>query len=199
MRLGLNISMELKLQSMHSKHATSLTQVKFHKIASAGKITASVFCDIEKVMIIDYLVLRESQDCHGCLMRRVNNKLCAVIKGKRPGKLRAASSRQRNSEPLFPWPLFPSTDSKCCILYILQTCLHLTFICSYLCKIHLAGRHLRAMKISQMLKMADLNSWMKSSWMIYKKHLNIAGKKCVALNRVYIKNYKAILIAVCYF
>jgi len=45
---------ETKQQSKHWKHVTSPTPVKFRKIASAGKIMASVFWDSEGVLMIGY-------------------------------------------------------------------------------------------------------------------------------------------------
>jgi len=46
---------ETKQQSKQWKHVTSSTPVNFCKIASAGKVTASVFWHIEGVLMIDYL------------------------------------------------------------------------------------------------------------------------------------------------
>ena len=50
-----NFDPETKLQGTQLKHATSLTPVKFHKIASAGKVMASIFWHKERVLTIDYL------------------------------------------------------------------------------------------------------------------------------------------------
>jgi len=46
---------ETKQQSKQWKHVTSSTPVKFRKIASAGKVMASVFWDSGGVLMIDYL------------------------------------------------------------------------------------------------------------------------------------------------
>ena len=46
---------ETKLQSKQWKHATSPPPLKFRKIASAGKVMASVFWDSEGVLMIEYL------------------------------------------------------------------------------------------------------------------------------------------------
>ena len=56
---------ETKLQSKVWKHTTSPPPVKFRKIASAGKVMASVFWDSEGVLMIYYL---ESAPCglQGC-------------------------------------------------------------------------------------------------------------------------------------
>ena len=46
---------ETKQQSKQWKQVTSSTPVKFRKIASAGRVMASVFWDSEGVLMIDYL------------------------------------------------------------------------------------------------------------------------------------------------
>ena len=67
-----------KLQSKEWKHVTSPTPVKFRKIASAGKVMASVFWDSEGVLMIDYL--ERGKTVTGIYYAELIRKLRAVIK-----------------------------------------------------------------------------------------------------------------------
>jgi len=76
---------ETKQRSKQWKHVTSPTPVKFHKIASAGKIMASVFWDSEGVLMIDYL--ERGKTVTGVYYAELIQKLRSAIKEKRRGKL----------------------------------------------------------------------------------------------------------------
>ena len=76
---------ETKLQSKQWKHTTSPPPVKFRKIASAGKVMASVFWDSEGILMIDYL--ERGKTITGVHYADQIRKLRAAIKQKRRGKL----------------------------------------------------------------------------------------------------------------
>jgi len=78
---------ETKQQSKQWKHATSPTPVKFRKIASAGKIMASVFWDSEGVLMIGYL---ERGKTYRCLLRRPDPETSVGYQGE---TLRKVESR----------------------------------------------------------------------------------------------------------
>jgi len=76
---------ETKQQSKQWKHITSPTPVKFRKIASAGKVMASVFWDSEGVLMIGYL--ERGKTVTGVYYAKLIRKLWSAIKEKRCGKL----------------------------------------------------------------------------------------------------------------
>lgn len=86
-----------KLQSKEWKHVTSPTPVKFRKIASAGKVMASVFWDSEGVLMIDYL--ERGKTVTGIYYAELIRKLRAVIKEKRRGKLRQGVLLHQDNAP----------------------------------------------------------------------------------------------------
>ena len=76
---------ETKQQSKQWKHVTSSTPVKFRKIASAGKVMASVFWDSEGVLMNDYL--KRKKTVTGVYYPELIRKLRSAIKEKRCRKL----------------------------------------------------------------------------------------------------------------
>lgn len=86
-----------KLQSKEWKHVTSPTPVKFRKIASAGKVMASVFWDSEGVLMIDYL--ERGKTVTGNYYAELIRKLRTVIKEKRRGKLRQGVLLHQDNAP----------------------------------------------------------------------------------------------------
>lgn len=76
---------ETKQQSMQWKHPSSPTNVKFRKLASAGKVMATMFWDSEGVLMIDYL--EHGRTVTGIYYAELIHKLRAAIKEKRRGKL----------------------------------------------------------------------------------------------------------------
>ena len=76
---------ETKLQSMCWKHPLSPPPVKFRRVASVGKVMASVFWDREGVLLVDYL--EQGKTVTGVYYAELIQKLRAVIREKRRGKL----------------------------------------------------------------------------------------------------------------
>ena len=76
---------ETKQQSKQWEHVTSPTPVKFRKIASAGKIMASVFWDSEGVLMTGYL--ERGKTVTGVYYAELIRKLRSAIKEIRRGKL----------------------------------------------------------------------------------------------------------------
>jgi len=74
---------ETQQQSKQWKHVTSSTP--FRKIASAGKVMASVFWDSEGVLMIDYL--ERGKTVTSVYYAELIRKLRSAIKEKRRGKL----------------------------------------------------------------------------------------------------------------
>jgi len=75
---------ETKLQSKAWKHTISPPTVNFHKIASGGKVVASVFWDSESVLMIEYL--EKGNTVTGSCCVELNRKLHTAVKEKRRGK-----------------------------------------------------------------------------------------------------------------
>lgn len=88
---------ETKLQSMEWKHVDSPTPVKFRKIASAGKVMASVFWDSEGILMIDYL--ERGKTITGVYYAQLIRKLRVAIKEKRRGKLRQGIVFHQDNAP----------------------------------------------------------------------------------------------------
>lgn len=76
---------ETKQQSMQWKHTCSPVTFKFRQVASAGKVMASVFWDIEGVLMIDYM--EQGKTVTGAYYATLINQLRSTIKQKRRGKL----------------------------------------------------------------------------------------------------------------
>jgi len=74
-----------KQQSKQWKHVTSPTPVKFRKIASVGKVMASVFWDSEGVLMID--CLERGKTVTGVYYAELIRELRSAIKEKRREKL----------------------------------------------------------------------------------------------------------------
>lgn len=88
---------ETKLQSKEWKHVSSPTPVKFRKVASAGKVMASVFWDSEGVLMIDYL--EKGKTVTGVYYAQLIRNLRKIIKEKRRGKLRQGVLLHQDNAP----------------------------------------------------------------------------------------------------
>jgi len=76
---------ETRLQSKAWKHPTSPPAVKFHRIASVGKVMACVLWDSDGVLMNDYL--ERGQTVTAIYYAALIRKLCAVVKNRRCGNL----------------------------------------------------------------------------------------------------------------
>ena len=88
---------ETKQQSKQWKHVTSLTPVKFRKIASAGKVMALVCWDSDGVLMIDYL--ERGKTVTGVYYTELIRKLRSAIKEKRRAKLSHGVLLHQNNAP----------------------------------------------------------------------------------------------------
>ena len=102
---------ETKLQSKQWKHATSPPPVKFRKIASAGKVMASVFWDSEGILMIDYL--ERGKTVTGVYYADQIRKLRAAIKEKRRGKLCHGVLLHHDNAPAHTSAVAKATVQEC--------------------------------------------------------------------------------------
>jgi len=138
---------ETKQQSKQWKHVTSPTPVKFRKIASAGKIMASVFWDSEGVLMIGYL--ERGKTVTGVYYAELIRKLRSAIKEKRCGKSMCCFIMHLPTPLPWQWLQFENAASNCSVnRRIHQTWLRLTTTCSDLWKICFVDRGLAVMKRS---------------------------------------------------
>ncbi|XP_030003909.1 histone-lysine N-methyltransferase SETMAR-like [Sphaeramia orbicularis] len=89
---------ESKLQSKEWKHHGSPPPKKFKRVASVGKVMASVFWDCEGVLMVDYL--QKGQTINGEFYASELRKLKKEIKAKRRGKLRAGVLLLQDNAPV---------------------------------------------------------------------------------------------------
>ena len=82
---------ESKKQSMEWKHCGSPPPKKFKRVSSAGKVMASIFWDIQEVIMVDHL--EEGHMIHGAYYSEELRQQRQKIVRKRRGKLTQGSCR----------------------------------------------------------------------------------------------------------
>ncbi|XP_066270858.1 histone-lysine N-methyltransferase SETMAR-like [Branchiostoma lanceolatum] len=84
---------------------------KFKRVASVGKVMASVFWDSEGVIMIDYL--QKGQTINGEYYASELRQLKAAIKEKRRGKLRAGVLLLQDNEPVHTAHVSVAAATQC--------------------------------------------------------------------------------------
>lgn len=102
---------ETKQQSMQWKHPNSPRDVKFRKIASAGKVMASVFWDAQGVILVDYL--ERGRTITGIYYTELLQKLRQAIKEKRRGKLSRGILFHQDNAPAHTSHVAMATIHEC--------------------------------------------------------------------------------------
>ena len=102
---------ETKRQSQQWKHMHSPPPVKCRKIASAGKVMASVFWDCDGVVMIEYL--EKGHTVTGQYYAQQLERLKQAIMEKRPGKFSAGVLLLHDNAPAHSAKVAVAMATKC--------------------------------------------------------------------------------------
>ena len=106
-----HFDLESKKQSMQWKHPGSPPPKKFKRVSSAGKVMASIFCNNQGVIMVDYL--EEGPMINGAYYAEELRRLHQEIVRKRRGKLTRGVLLLLNNAPAHKSQVAMAAATEC--------------------------------------------------------------------------------------